>query len=97
MSKVSATDLSRLLADDPAWRALAILAAEFQDLERRVAALERKRTDRPDASCPLCHGPMRMIAALPYPLFGAQGLQMHSFACTRCPNTELRRVDLRDR
>ena len=90
---VSIGDILKLLDQIPIWKTLKALPARVETLEKQVAALEQRLSEKPAAApCPKCRAGMEVTDVVPDPTFGDLGGQQHTLKCPSCGHTEKRLV-----
>ena len=77
------------------WQALGQLPKRVEELEARIAALEKALAtpaSKTGPKCPLCGERMKTTRVQDHPQFGVFGHKLHTLACAGCGHEESRKV-----
>jgi C4-type Zn-finger protein len=72
-----------------------VLPDKIDELERRIAALERRAAGGSDSACPICNsGDFKRVSAREHPEFGFAGIMLDLYRCSACGHEEDRQRDV---
>lgn len=88
-------DVMKALERIPIWKRVIALPDRMDQLERRIAAIEKLAAGGAIDGCPICNsfGFVR-ISTRKHPQFGAAGLMLDLFRCEECEHQEERERDV---
>lgn len=84
-------DIMLALERIPAWKRVAALPKEVEELRARIVALEQKLSGKSGVLCPICGSVnFKVVSSEPDPTFGMLGMLSDLYRCPDCQHSELR-------
>ena len=91
---ISVSDILKILDKIPIWKELSKLPKKVEELENRVAMLEKALQNNSANVCPSCGAQtFRVIKSEPHPMVGQLGIVNRTYECSQCGFKETHTVD----